>query len=152
MNAQIKMRLHRLKSGFTLVELLIVIGIFLIMFTFLAPEVRMTKERAHKVNCANNLRLISLGLHLYASEHNEEFPPNLGALYPNYVKDESAFDCPAINIVARPEKPDYNYVVGLTESSPQDQVIAHDLDGNHKRGGKNILRINGSVEWSTSLR
>jgi len=136
-------------KGFTLIELLVVIGVFVVMLMCLAPVVQIVRERAERINCANNLRQISLGLHMYAGEHNEEFPPNLMALYPSYVKDEHTFDCPASKVVGTPEKPDYNYVAGLTESSPQSDLVAYDLDGNHKKGGRNILRVNGSVEWVT---
>ena len=100
-------------KGFTLIELLVVIGVFLVMFVCLAPVVQMTKARADRINCANNLMRISLGLHRYAQDHNDAFPASLGDLYPNYVKDLQAFDCPAAKVIGTPEKPDYNYVGGL---------------------------------------
>ncbi len=134
-------------KAFTIIELIIVIGVFLVMFAFLAPVVEVTRERANNINCGNNLRKISLGLHLYASEHEDAFPPDLAALYPNYVKEAGAFDCPGTKTVGTPEKPDYHYVENLTESSDQNEIIAYDLDGNHKKHERNILRINGSVEW-----
>ena len=134
-------------KAFTLVELSVVICIFIMMIIFLTPVVAIIKERAHTINCANNLRKISLGLHIYAADHSDAFPASLGELYPNYVKDERAFDCPASKGVGTPEKPDYNYTAGLTEISPESEVIAYDLDDNHKGRTRTILRINGSVEW-----
>lgn len=128
-------------------EVLVVIGIFLVMITILMPVVQMTRERAHKINCANNLMRMSLGLHSYAQDHNDAFPPSLGALYPNYVEDSKTFDCPGSKRIGTPDKPDYDYGAGLTESSPQASVIAYDLDDNHRGRTRNILRIDGSVEW-----
>ncbi len=136
------------KNAFTLIELLFVIGIFLLMVALLGPFVQMAKDRSHEIDCANNLRKISLGLHMYAADHGEAFPPDLGALYPNYVDDEKAFDCPASKSVGTQNKPDYNYSKGLTEASSDKEIIVQDLDNNHKKNGKNILRINGSVEWT----
>jgi len=136
------------KNGFTIAEVLVVIAIFLIMIAALGPFVRMAKIRAHNLNCANNLRKLSLGLHAYAVDHNDEFPPNLGALYPNYVEEIRAFDCPASRSIGTPDNPDYRYMAGLTEISSPKEVIAQDLDNNHKRSGKNALRIDGSVTWA----
>ena len=149
MNAQGRDKFRRSESGFTIVELTVVIAIFAVLFAALAPFVRMVRARAHIINCANNLRRISLGLHMYAADHNEAFPPNLGALYPDYIGDEKVFDCPATNMTGRPERPDYKYVTGITESSSSKEMIAEDLDANHRKAGRNMLRINGSVEFMT---
>lgn len=130
-----------------MIEVAIVIGIFAVMIAILMPIVRLTQERAHNIKCANNLRVMSLGLHMYAADHNGAFPQNSGALYPVYVKEEKIFDCPASKARGTPDRPDYDYVAGLTESSPSSEVIVYDKDDNHKAKGKNILRINGSVEW-----
>ena len=135
------------RQAFTLIELLFVIGIFLLMVTVLAPVVQSVQERSHKINCANKLRLISLALHSYAADHNEAFPQTLGELYPNYIKDQAAFDCPASKVVGMPDKPDYSYVTGLTEQSPPTEVIVYDLDNNHRYHRKNLLRVSGAVEW-----
>lgn len=132
--------------GFTIIELIFVVVIFLIMTAVLAPFVRMAHQRAHIVNCGNNLRKISLGLHEYAADHNGSFPVSLSELYPDYVGDEKTFNCPANKTVGTKQKPNYVYTTGLNESSPLKTVIVQDQDGNHKKRGKNILRINGSVE------
>lgn len=135
------------KRGVTLIELAVVIGIFLIMIAVLAPFVHMAKARANRINCANNLMHISLGLHGYAREHNGVFPASLGALYPDYLQDPAAFDCPASKKMGTKTEPDYKYAAGLTENSSPKEIIAEDTDGNHKKSGRNILRVDGSVEW-----
>ncbi|MFA6610099.1 MAG: type II secretion system protein [Candidatus Omnitrophota bacterium] len=133
--------------AFTLGELLVVAAIFAVMMIALAPFARMIKERSHNISCADNLRRISLGLHMYAADNNDVLPPKLEALYPNYVKDEKAFDCPASKRTGTPDKPDYEYNAGLTEAASQSEVAAYDADGNHKNRGRNVLRMNGMVEW-----
>jgi type II secretory pathway pseudopilin PulG len=137
----------RKKGAFTIMEVLVVAGIFVMMALFLAPIVRMVRERAQTIACANNLREINLGLQLYASDHGGNFAPNLGALYPAYVKNRKAFDCPAGKRTGTPEDPDYGYTAGLTESSGMGEAVAYDIDGNHGKARKNILRMDGSVEW-----
>ena len=82
------------RKAFTIIELLIVTCVFLIMAVVLTPFVQTTKAHANRINCANNLRQISLGLHKYALDHRGSFPENLGALYPNYVSDGATLDCP----------------------------------------------------------
>lgn len=139
--------MKRKNKGFTVIELLVVVGIFFLMTSVLAPFVKMVRERAHIITCGNNLRQISLGLHNYAADNNEAFPTELKALYPNYVESEKTFDCPAAGAIGTAEKPDYKYRAGLTEASAGAETIVEDLDGNHKKAGKNILRINGSVEF-----
>ena len=84
---------------------------------------------------------------MYAADHNEAFPPELKSLYPNYIKDEKVFHCPSISANGVVGRCDYEYVIGLTESSPTTEVIVYDKAGNHKEKGRNILRVNGSVEW-----
>jgi len=139
------------RSGFTIIELLFVIGIFCLMIIILTPFVHMAKERAHKIACANNLRHISLALHSYAADNNDAFPQSLGALYPNYVESEQVFDCPSSKLIGSAANPDYKYFTGLTETSGPKEVIAQDSKVNHKNSGGNILRVDGTVEWTREI-
>ena len=135
------------KKGFTLVELFVVTGIFILTMALLAPVAQFARARANKVNCATNLRKISLGLHGYAARNDDAFPPDLGSLYPDYVDDEKVFDCPASKRLGSKMKPDYDYTPSLGVASPPKAVVVRDADGNHGRSGANILKVNGDVEW-----
>ena len=135
------------RRGFTLVELLIVITVFVITFALLTPFVNMMRKRADMIKCSANARLLSLALHMYAADHDDAFPPDLGSLYPGYVKEEQIFDCPASKFIGTAAKSDYEYISGLSESSGLAEVIIYDRDGNHDGIGRNVVRVNGSVEW-----
>jgi prepilin-type N-terminal cleavage/methylation domain-containing protein len=135
------------RKGFTLAEVAVVIAIFVIMVVALTPFVGMIKNRAETIACANDLKLLSLGLHAFAADHKGIFPRDLRMLYPDYVNNEKAFHCPASKSAGTPERPDYEYIGGLTENSPPIEVIAYDSRGNHKNRGRNLLRVNGAVEW-----
>ena len=135
------------RRGFTLVELLIVVTVFAITFALLTPFVNRMRERADVIKCSANVRLLSLALHMYAADHDDAFPPDLGSLYPGYVKEEQIFDCPASKFIGAAAGSDYEYISGLSESSMLADVIIYDRDGNHNDLGRNVVRVNGSVEW-----
>ncbi len=67
------------KSGFSLVELLTVIGIIAVLAAIIFPVMGSVKEQARKNNCMTNLRQIALGAKMYKTAQGS-FPESLGPL------------------------------------------------------------------------
>lgn len=64
---------NRNRSGFTLVELLVVIAVVGVLMALLLPAVHAVREAARRTACKNNLRQLGLGLHSYEAAF-QRFP------------------------------------------------------------------------------
>lgn len=65
------------QRGFTLIELLVVIAIIAILAAILLPVLSQARIRAQSTFCMNNTRELSLGVILYASDNQDDTPPNV---------------------------------------------------------------------------
>ena len=61
-------------AGFTLVELLVVIGIIALLVSILLPTLNRAREAANGTKCSNDLRQLMLGALMFANEHKGHMP------------------------------------------------------------------------------
>lgn len=68
--------IFKVKKGFTLIEMLVVIAIIAILAALLLPVLSRAKQKAQGTYCLNNLKQMMTAMTLYTGDNHDFFPPN----------------------------------------------------------------------------
>jgi len=159
-------------DGFTLVELLTVVGIIVVLMGLLIPSIYTAREKAKQAKCASNVRQLLIGLNLYEQEY-KSFPvlsdgggTLYTSLYPRFIDSKEIFHCPNHRNLAGEHyagnatcyaSNDTVTANGLTADNP-DYAISQtvlvidslwDYEQPRHSGGSNLGFADGHVEWYT---
>ncbi len=98
----------KIPRGFTLLEMLVVMGILAIVFSIVFTSFKTVKSQASSVVCTGKLRDIGVALNSYSGDNGLKFPimegaresreddvPVMDTVLKEYLPDEFAFQCPA---------------------------------------------------------
>lgn len=98
------------RGGFTLIEILVVVGVVILIAAILFPVFASSRENARRTSCSSNLHSLGLALMMYVQDNNEQGPNGMisshvtpkqipvaadwaGLIFP-YVKSTTAYQCP----------------------------------------------------------
>jgi prepilin-type N-terminal cleavage/methylation domain-containing protein/prepilin-type processing-associated H-X9-DG protein len=106
------------RRAFTLIELIVVIGIIAILIALLLPSMMSARKTARTIVCASNLRQLTTALINYSTEWKGAFPPNSAQIDQYWFND---------HIIGRYIKSTVPMIDGTVAGGPL--VCPSDLDG-----------------------
>jgi prepilin-type processing-associated H-X9-DG protein len=116
------------------------------ILTYLAwPAFTVAKQKAESIQCMNNERQLVMGLKVYASQHNNQFPPAetwCNAISVS-IQSSKVFKCPAATAISQCDYAFNARLSGVDETKLMpDTVVLFEADGGWNAHGGPGLMIN----------
>ncbi|MEM6334745.1 MAG: type II secretion system protein [Planctomycetota bacterium] len=157
------------RPGFSLIELLVVLGVISIIMLILMPVLADSRSEGNRVKCLSNLRQLHVGFELYAADNDgyvphEDAPLTWDALIQPYIAEERerVWACPededgfyedyatsyeirdwfAVDI----DHPERSIATRRIEEAAADIILIFDgMPGWHGRDTRNAGTVDGSA-------
>ena len=76
------------QRGFTVIELIVCMGVVAVLCGILLPSLRATREASCKLRCASNMHQIGVALVAYGIQSDNRIPPSINAMGANPLRQE----------------------------------------------------------------
>lgn len=83
--------------AFTLIELIVVVGIIVILCAIIVPVFAQAKARSVATSCLSNMRSIGQGLSIYTIDNDGSFSPLMGVESTDFISESFQLECPAVS-------------------------------------------------------
>jgi prepilin-type processing-associated H-X9-DG protein/prepilin-type N-terminal cleavage/methylation domain-containing protein len=132
----------RFRFGFTLVELLVVIGIIALLISILLPALANAREAANAAVCMSNMRQFGIGLEIYADQNKGAMPQKGPDGTGVSQSDANYFGSPASGVIGY-DDPSlwFNAIPPLVNGRSYFQMIYDDYRGADKLAKPGIRSI-----------
>ncbi|MFP4053836.1 MAG: type II secretion system protein, partial [Phycisphaerae bacterium] len=131
----------RSASGFSLVEMLFVIGILALLVGILVPSLQNLRRQARRLRCAGNVREIARACRNYALD-DKMHRGQTGGMLPACKPNADFYDPETGNAYAMQLLLNYQFLVGDVLVCPEAQrQLNHAVPKMEKAGGGNIKRM-----------
>ncbi|MDB5326505.1 MAG: N-terminal cleavage protein [Phycisphaerales bacterium] len=137
------------KSAFTLVELLVVIGIIAVLISILLPSLNKARAMARTAVCMSNLRVLGQATAMYVNEKKGFLP------YPTTTFGEESlwYNCLDRYLAGREDKSRTGVAAGRMYTPYKQCVVWNSFDGNRTGQGQDGLREYAKTyKWNSNLR
>jgi prepilin-type N-terminal cleavage/methylation domain-containing protein/prepilin-type processing-associated H-X9-DG protein len=148
-------------SGFTLIELMVVVMLILILYVLAYGPAQKSYQEKKLILCQKNLQMIHVALKIYAADYHDSYPVVPGAataetplslLVPRCTTETAIFICPGSANRSLPEaqpfadrKISYAYYMGRTIRNGADAMLLSDaqLNTRPRHAGEPMFSVSG---------
>lgn len=136
-------------AGFTLVELLVVIGIIALLISVLLPALQKARQAANLVRCGSNLRQIGMAVQIYANANDDYAPwataPAILGTLPNGLPGGAYLERAHETVSRIVGKDDYTESYGIINEPMRPKMSAVFIDADTAERGVNHYMPNVRV-------